>query len=172
MTTDLILDLYKTTAYQKLNSYYGQSTVFSVLDIERSENRHSAFIAWLVNPASSHGFKEIPLRKLLALIAAKADNQDKCYYPEVRERLITGNYSLQVESIKTEQSIIGLANGQTSPFQDVVEKDSKGSFRKDGNNRFDIWMLLHIKFTDRDDKERQWSLPIILENKIYSMKEA
>ena len=35
-----VLDLYKTTAYQKLDAYYGQSTLFNVLGIERSENRH------------------------------------------------------------------------------------------------------------------------------------
>lgn len=50
-----VLDLYKTTAYQKLNAYYGQSTLFNVLGIERSENRHSAFLQWLLNPKSSHG---------------------------------------------------------------------------------------------------------------------
>lgn len=38
-----VLNLYKTTAYQKLNAYYGQSTFFNVLGIERSENRIALF---------------------------------------------------------------------------------------------------------------------------------
>lgn len=162
-----VLELNKTIAYQKLNAYYGQSTVFDVLGIERNENRHSAFLAWLFNPVSTHGLKEAPLRKFLSLVAVKASDDYKCYYPQVREHLITGNYSLQVECIKTEQSIIGLAS-DVDRFKDVVDVGLNGGFKQDANNRFDIWMLLHVKFTDENDNEQQWSLPIVVENKIYS----
>ena len=163
-----ILELYKTTTYQKLNAYYGQSTVFNILGIERSENRHSAFLAWLLNPTSTHGLKDTPLRKFLSLVATKATDQEKCYYHQVRERLITGDFTLKVESIKTEQSIIGLANGQTDDFKGVVETNDKGIFKNDAKNRFDIWMLLHFSYIDEHDQEQQWYLPIVLENKIYS----
>lgn len=165
---DKILDLYKTTAYQKLNAYYQQTTIFSILGVERNENRHSAFLSWLLNPASSHGLKEIPLRKFLALAATKAEDKDKCYYYRVREHLISGNYSMRVESIKTEQSIIGLANGKTESFINVVEQNDSGTFKNDAQNRFDLWMLLHITFVDEKDQEQQWSLPVVIENKIYS----
>ena len=165
-----ILELYKTSTYQKLNAYYGQSTVFNILGIERNENRHSAFLAWLLNPVSSHGFKENPLRKFLSLVATKATDEEKCYYHQVRERLITGDFTLKVESIKTEQSIIGLANGQTNDFKGVVETNDKGLFKKDSKNRFDIWMLLQIAFTDEHDQEKQWYLPIVVENKVYSVE--
>ena len=164
-----ILELYKKTEYQKLNAYYSQSTVFNVLGVERSENRHSAFLAWLFNPESTHGLKESPLRKFLSLVATKAIGQDQCNSQEVREHLITGNYSLQLDCIKTEQSIIGLANGNTDDFKDVVEKTERnGGFKQDANNRFDIWMLLNIKFADKNDVEQQWILPVVVENKIYS----
>lgn len=154
-------------AYQKLNAYYDQSTAFDILGIERNENRHSAFLAWLFNPESSHGLKEAPLRKFLSLVAVQAIDEDKCYYPQVRKHLITGNYSLQLEYIKTEQSIIGLAN-DVNDLKDVVKTGQNGGFKQDANNRFDIWMLLHVKFTDENDNEQQWSLPIVVENKIYS----
>ena len=163
-----VLDLQKTTAYQKLNAYYGQSTVFNVLGIERSENRHSAFLEWLLNPKSSHGLNDSPLKKFLALVAAHATDDEKCYFNQVHERLISGDYTLQVESIKTEQSIIGLANGKTDDFKNVVEKNDNGSFKKDANNRFDIWMLLNVTFTDENDQEQHWCLPVVIENKIYS----
>ena len=163
-----ILDLYKNPAFQKLNAYYSQSTVFNVLGVERSENRHSAFLAWLFNPESTHGLKESPLRKFLSLVATKGIGQDQCNSQDVRQHLITGNYSLQLDCIKTEQSIIGLANGNTDDFKDVVELGHNGGFKQDANNRFDIWMLLNIKFTDENDVEQQWSLPVVVENKIYS----
>ena len=79
MDSKLILDFYKLPEFQKLNAYYMQSTVFNVLGIQRSENRHSAFLAWLLNPDAPHSLKEMPLRKFLALIAAKADDQDSEY---------------------------------------------------------------------------------------------
>ena len=58
MSEQLILDFYKLPAFQKLSAYYMQSTVFNVLGVERSENRHSAFLAWLLNPKSSHGLND------------------------------------------------------------------------------------------------------------------
>ena len=163
-----ILKLYKKTAFQRLNAYYSQITVFNVLGVERSEKRHSAFLEWLFNPESAHGLKELPLRKLLSLVAAKADDEYKCYYQQVREHLITGNYSMQMECVKTEQSIIGLANGNSEKFKDVVETNDNGGFKQDAQNRFDIWMLLNIKFEDENGVEQRWSLPIVVENKIYS----
>ena len=50
MIEELILALKKEKAYQELNAYYGQATPFSILRVERSENRHSSFIHWLLNP--------------------------------------------------------------------------------------------------------------------------
>ena len=58
MSERLILDFYKLPAFQKLSAYYMQSTVFNVLGVERSENRQSAFLAWLLNPKSSHGLND------------------------------------------------------------------------------------------------------------------
>ena len=168
MDTKLILDFYKLPEFQRLNAYYMQSTVFNVLDIQRSENRHSAFLAWLLNPDASHSLKEMPLRKFLTLIAAKADYQDKCYYNQVRQHLLSGDYQLNVDCVKTEQSIVGLANERLSDLDGIVEKTDNGQFKKDGQNRFDIWMLVHITFTDEQDCERNWTVPIVVENKIYS----
>ena len=168
MDSKLMLDFYKLPEFQRLNAYYMQSTVFNVLDIQRSENRHSAFLAWLLNPDASHSLKEMPLRKFLTLIAAKADHQDKCYYNQVRQHLLSGDYQLNVDCVKTEQSIVGLANERLSDFDGIVEKTDNGQFKKDGQNRFDIWMLVHITFTDEQDCERNWTVPIVVENKIYS----
>ena len=160
---DSIISLYSKQAYQELNAYYQHRTVYNVLGVERNENRHSAFIAWLLNPAESHSLREHPLRSFLSLIAAIAYDREECNYREdVLRHLITGNYELRTWTIKTEQSIIGLANGRTSEFVGVFEK---GVIKNDAQNRFDIWMLLQVAFKDY---EQTWTIPIILENKIYS----
>ena len=164
-----VLNLYKTPEYQKLNAYYEQQTVYNMLGVERNENRHSKFIAWLLNPNESHSLKELPLRRFLSLVAALATDEDKCYEQEdVRTHLITGNYRLNVQEIKTEQSIAGLVQNNIEGLDSIIEKNENGSFKSDSQNRFDIWMLLQISFNNRFDKEVTYHIPIVLENKIYS----
>ena len=126
-----ILDLYKTLAYQKLNAYYESQTIYSALGVQRSENRHSAFLAWLLNPSESHMLKELPLRRFLSLVAALANNRIQCYSEDVRTHLITGNYKLKILDIKLEQSIVGLVYDNTSKLDNIVEKQSSGSFKTD-----------------------------------------
>ena len=155
-----ILELYKTPSFQRLSTYYRHSTIFNVLGVERSENRHSAFLAWLLNPESSHGLKEAPLRKFLALVASFSDTMTQCSCQLVREILVTGNYLLKVDCVETEQTIIGLADDNLERFKDFEKKDAQ--------NRFDIWILLRIRFTDTNDNKQEWCLPIVIENKIYS----
>lgn len=157
-----ILELYKTNAYQKLNAYYGHSTVFNVLGIERNENRHSAFLAWLLNPSSSHGLKELPLRKFITLAAVKSTENKQCC-GEIRNHLISGDYSMNIETLKTEQPIIGLSENS-----DLFLEEKNGKLKNDAKNRFDIWILLKIRYNDDSDKEQQWVLPFVVENKIYS----
>ena len=159
------MSLYKMPAYQKLNAYYQHNTIYNVLGIERNENRHSAFIAWILNPIESHSLGEIPMRKFLSLIATKAYHAKESMTEEVLRHLITGNYKIKSSTIKNEQSIIGLINSQRDKFPDIVKN---GVWKDNAQNRFDIWMLLEITLNNSSDKEATWNIPLILENKIYS----
>ena len=44
-----ILTFYNNQIFQELKAYYGKTTLFNILKIERNENRHSAFLAWLLD---------------------------------------------------------------------------------------------------------------------------
>lgn len=162
-----IIEFRKMPAFQRLSAYYKQNTVFDILGTQRSETHHSAFIAWLLNPAASHNLQDSALRQFLAIAALKAD-ESKCGSDEVRNHLLSGNYKLQIECIKTEQSIIGLAGAKRADMAGIIEQDSKGEFKKDKLNRFDIWMLLRISFHIDQGQEQQWTVPVVIENKIYS----
>lgn len=59
---ETILAVNNSNEYQALKEYYGKSTLFSCLGIERNENRHSAFIAWLLDNKSEHGLGTLPLK--------------------------------------------------------------------------------------------------------------
>lgn len=168
-----ILALSKLPAFQKLKAYYGQSTMFSVLRVERSENRHSAFLAWLFNPESSHGLQDTPLRKFLALAAAHALDSDKCGDQAFRYHLLAEDYSLEVEQLTPEQSIIGIAKDRTSNpgnvLEGIVQKtDKQKAFKTGDQNRFDIWALLRITYKVDNDADSTWIVPLVIENKIYS----
>ena len=161
-----ILDFSKMPAVQRLNAYYKQNTLFDILGTQRSETHHSAFIAWLLNPSASHNLQDRALRQFLAIAALNAN--EPIYNCEVRTHLLSGNYQLQVECIKTEQSIVGLAGINKADLAGIIEQDAKGEFKKDKLNRFDIWMLLHISFNSDQGQEQQWIVPVVIENKIYS----
>ena len=168
-----ILQLYKSPKYHELNAYYQVSTVYNILGLERNENRHSALLAWMLNPNESHQLGEAPLRRFLTLLAAntyagQGYDQDKCYYDVVRKHLLTGNYTLTVENATTEQTIVGLAREHTKDFEGIIEKTVSGAFSTSSQNRFDIWMLLHISFEGADGNVETWTVPVVVENKIYS----
>lgn len=173
-----IQKLRRTKDYIELSAYYSQTTILNVFGIERSENRHSAFIAWLLNPNSSHLLGDAPLRKFLSMVAAIANNgtneqlDSQNEVPplsnneSLKSLLFNEKYSIQIEDIQTEQPIINLVDAQNNNiFNDIVDKDKrKGDFKKDEKNRFDIWIELKIN----DNEGQEWIVPIILENKIYS----
>ena len=163
-----ILSLYKDPAYQHLKAYYEQSTAFSILGVERSENRHSSFWAWLLNPKSSHSLSEMPLRRFLALAASKAETDEMCKSALVREHLISGDYSLQVLDFGKERSIAALAGGDTKAVDSILEKTENGAISTSSQNRFDVWMLLNLCFSEVEDVVERWTIPVVIENKIYS----
>ena len=64
-----MLKLLSSQPYGQLKSFYNQTTLFNVIGAERSENRHSAFLCWLLSPNSSHGLGTEPLKLFLRLVA-------------------------------------------------------------------------------------------------------
>ena len=119
---ELILSMYNDPTYQKLNAYYSKTTIFNVLGVERSENRQSSFLCWLLNNKSSHGLGDEPMKKLLRLYFKDKDNVDA----SLLSHIMTGDYNLDIEEITTEK-VIGKIIGT---------KDK---------SRFDIWVLMrHI----------------------------
>ena len=111
--------------YQNLSASYNKQNIFSILKIERNENRHSAFLCWLFNPDSEHGLGFIPLKKLLALYAL----HNEALQPDLAMLMISGNYQLEVEDCTTERSLNQISGSG-------------------GKDRLDIWMKLWL--TDGD----------------------
>lgn len=144
-----ILGIKNSPVYQELNVYYGQSTVFSALGIERNENRHSAFISWLLNPKSDHQLGVEPLKKFLALYASVNENVNT----QLRAALITGRFDIENVQIETEVALSRFS-GDESNIR--LEKKQK---------RLDVWAEITISLPDSTSCE---TIVLVIENKIYS----
>jgi hypothetical protein len=137
-----IIKFYNDPLYQELKAYYGKTTLFNILKIERNENRHSAFLAWLLDVNGSHGLGEEPLKRFMRLLAKMDDKYN--------EPFLVGNY--QVENVEV-----------------VTEKPAKVEGQKK-TGRVDIFVsfdykLLNVKV---EEKDTQYHVHVIVENKVYT----
>ena len=133
-----IMGLYNDPLYQELNEYYSKTTIFNILGIERSENRHSSFLRWLLDNRSSHGLGDEPMKKFLRLYASKMEDGKE---EEFRVMLLSGNYTINMEKLVTEQTF------------------AKG--------RMDIYGEMVLRGSDGDSDEGK-KVIFVIENKIYS----
>ena len=139
-----IIDFYNDPLYQELNAYYSKKTIFNILKIERNENRHSAFLAWLLDVNGSHGLGEEPLKRFMRLLA-KMDESDR-----YNEPFLVCNYQIENVKVVTEQ------------FAKVAGQKKTG--RVDVFVKFD-YMMKPVKV---DGNNKQYHVRIIIENKIYT----
>ena len=148
-----ILNLINSIEFQELNSYYNEKTIFGALNVERNENRHSAFVAWWLNPKSEHGLGDAPLKLFLRLVATKEwgesifkQNDKVDFY----SRVLAGDYNITIrEDFELEKSVGKLSSN-----------NSKG--------RIDIWSALELTAEDEDGKDSSLAVGMVIENKIYS----
>lgn len=139
-----VLSLLSSKAFAQLKALYGQTTIFDVIGSERSENRHSAFLCWLLNPNSSHGLGTEPLKLFLRLVATLKWGP-QTFGDVLYRKVLAGNYDLELmEPIELEKTV--------------------GSHNKD---RIDIWMVVCLTYEDEGQITKR-VVPIVIENKIYS----
>ena len=137
-----IIDFYNNPLYQELKAYYGKTTLFNVLKIERNENRHSAFLAWLLDANGSHRLGEEPVKRFMRLLA-KIDDR-------YIEPFLVGNY--QIENVEV-----------------VTEKPAKVEGQKK-TGRVDIFISFDYKLLNGkvEEKETLHHVHVIVENKVYT----
>ena len=106
-----IIKFYNDSDFQRLNSYYNRTTIFNIMNIERRELSHSAFLKWLFNINDSHNLGEEPLKKLLRMLVntdcnniLKEDipNKEK---EDILNILLIGDYKIQDFHIETEKAV-------------------------------------------------------------------
>ena len=149
----------KLTAYQldpeneAVQAYFEKDNIWTILDIQRYEPSHSAFLVWFF----SQKFKRyVQIRNLLLLLIKKAK-------PEILKNgwnktsdmesfasaIIAGSFSINSVSVMPEY---------------VVKKLSKIK----SVDRIDIFIRCSLTLYDKKGKEEEKSLEIFIENKVDS----
>ena len=146
-----VLTLLSSQPFQQLKAFYNQTTLFNVIGAERNENRHSAFLGWLLNPESSHGLGTEPLKVFLRLVATLKWGP-QTFGDVLYRKVLAGNFGIELlEPIELEKNV-----GE-------LEK----SVGKQNRDRIDIWMVACLTY-EEDGQEVKRAFPIVIENMIYS----
>lgn len=137
-----IIDFYNDPLFQELKSYYGKTTLFNILKIERNENRHSAFLAWLLDEKGSHGLGEEPLKRFMRLLAKMDDRYN--------EPFLVGNYTIENMAVVTELPV-----------------KAEGHHK---SGRIDIFVDFDYRLLTGTEEERNkvQHVHVIVENKVYT----
>lgn len=139
-----IIKFYNSNEYIELSSYYSYKNYFEILKVERDENTHSSFIAWLLDPLENHGLGNFPLERFFLLLAwAKNNlkcNQNSFFSEELMISLLTNDY-------------------------EILDAEISREFVIEERKRIDILLMVKIKI-----KEEEKILPIIIENKVNSIE--
>ena len=136
-----IIGFYNDPLYQELKAYYGKTTLFNILKIERNENRHSAFLAWLLDENGSHGLGEEPLKRFMRLLAKMDDRYN--------EPFLVGNYQIENAKIDTEHPVsLGAKKGRIDVF---VGFDYKG---ENGTNHVHVIIENKVYTSEHDEQTK------------------
>jgi len=141
------------TENDAVKSFYERDNIWKILDIQRYEPSHSAFLVWFFNQKIalySH------IKYLLNLLVAKADKSILARgwnstedMPIFARAILTGSYSIKMVSVTPEVVINKLSV--------VPDRD-----------RLDVFIRCEVSFFDNMGNEQEKSLEIILENKVDS----
>lgn len=150
-----IANWYNSIEYNRLSSLFQKTDIFKILGISRKEERHSKFIAWLLDPEGSHGLGDFPLRnffRLLAISKAEYMNTNSEFPAHFEKSFLFNSYSFDRNKcikVETERSI---------PAREKISKNKKGK----SNDRLDI-LIDNITIIENG---RSSDLFVVIENKV------
>lgn len=151
-----IVALYNDPLFQELKAYYSKTTIFNILKIERNENRHSAFLAWLLDANGSHGLKEEPLRKFLRALAVSAVSETESIDKTLANSFVSGNYSYENLVVETEKSVETEKKGRIDVFVsfDMETANKETANKGNANNKTHVYIIIENKVYSKEHDEQ------------------
>lgn len=106
-TEDLLTKYNVDSRNRRLRDYYEADNLWRTLRIERDENKHSAFIAWLLGKEANSANSS--LYKFLNLIIRTETTDPRAEYNELKKSILLCRLRINSAQITTERSICALS---------------------------------------------------------------
>jgi hypothetical protein len=87
-----------------INLYYEKSLP-EILGVNRDENSHSNFLAWILNPSESHKLRDFALKKFMGNMANSKLLKTGALPPDIRGMLSGGAYTVRDTAITREKKL-------------------------------------------------------------------
>jgi hypothetical protein len=174
MEQDVKFDLAKTLIefnqdqqFIELRERYSTRSFLEIMSVERSENRHSSFLAWLLEAKDfAVNIKDHPIVHLLDIAIRRLGEQDEKINEEVKCDTITGQEGIKnivlsrdikdidIEEVKTEKAV-----------RDVAITEEVKSYKESIQDRIDIYIKCKLRTSVYPNGKE---ITIIIENKVGS----
>ena len=174
MERDVKFDLAKTLIefnqnqqFIELRERYNTRSFLEIMSVERSENRHSSFLAWLLEAKDfAVNIKDHPIVHLLDIAIRRLGDQGEKINEEVKCDAITGQdgiknivlsrdiKAIDIEEVKTEKAV-----------KDVAITEKVKSYKESIQDRIDIYIKCKLRTSVFPYGKE---ITIIIENKVGS----
>jgi hypothetical protein len=128
---------------ERLEFLLNQFNIFEAIGMVRQEEKHSHFLAYLLNPQQNHGLRDIFLKKLLKQVISSGDGVQ---FPVTPIDLDTWNLD-QLEVSTEWQNIDILLTDEASALIVAIENKIGTSEHSDQLERY--WQMLQKHFPDK-----------------------
>lgn len=153
---DLIADFYQDPDFEELKRLYLTKSFPEILAVDRLEQIHSAFLAWLLDMKESHGLGDFPIKQFLKILVRRDRKQGLSRHDNNNANNnagITSTKNIYVEILNEDFTITEMYVTREKPAQ---TEDRKG--------RMDILINMKAIFPKKTER----NIHIVIENKVYS----
>lgn len=153
---DLIADFYQDPDFEELKRLYLTKSFPEILAVDRREEIHSAFLAWLLDMKESHGLGDFPIKQLLKILVRRDRKQ------RLTRHGVNGSFkNINGNVVKTSTGDIDV---------EIINEDftiTEMSVKREvpvNGGRIDILIDMEAIFSKKGKK----NIYIVIENKVYS----
>jgi hypothetical protein len=125
---------------RELTNLYYEKSLPEILGVNRDENSHSNFLAWILNPSESHKLRDFALKKFITNMVNSKLLKTGALPPEIRGMLIGGAYSLTDTAITREKHL-----GQSGRVDLHIETAVRPDNPKGGETGYKIRIIIENK---------------------------
>lgn len=98
-----IIDFNNSPLTQELKQQYYSKSLAEIYGVNRKEDVHSNFLAWMFNPTESHGLEDFNIKRLIDILLQVGGDKFKTTIGDVYNSIVVGNYQIDNVSVFREK---------------------------------------------------------------------